>query len=291
MLRRPKATLTTSKWSSGKGSFSASHTSVGSATPASSSRSRPVRSMASLMSVCTTCAAGADLAWRRPAPGRRCRRRCRAPCEPSPHVGHHHGVGLPGAMQARRHQVVHEVVARARPSRRRRARGVPCRFSSTDSKPKWVLLMQPMLGRKRSHASRRPRNDGGHSCFGSSMAAAGVAALFGHGRIAVDARSGQAPLVLGPQLVLPGAELVQQVPREDAGVVAVAEGRLHRVVADRLQVDAGRPRACRSAAPPGPGRGPAPRPTASRCASARTGCGRWRRRKSPPPARATGCAR
>lgn len=54
MLRRPKATVTTSKWSSGKGSFSASQTVVGSTTPASSRRSRPVRSMASLMSVWTT---------------------------------------------------------------------------------------------------------------------------------------------------------------------------------------------------------------------------------------------
>ena len=37
------------------GNFSASQTRVGSATPASSRWSRPVRSMASLMSVCTTC--------------------------------------------------------------------------------------------------------------------------------------------------------------------------------------------------------------------------------------------
>ena len=54
MLRSPKATLTRSKLSAAKGSFSASHTSVGKDTPASSRRSRPVRSMASLMSVCTT---------------------------------------------------------------------------------------------------------------------------------------------------------------------------------------------------------------------------------------------
>ncbi|MNE66444.1 hypothetical protein D3C80_1619980 [compost metagenome] len=54
MLRRPKATLTTSKCASGNGSCSASQTRVGSSTPLSISRLRPTRSMASLMSVCTT---------------------------------------------------------------------------------------------------------------------------------------------------------------------------------------------------------------------------------------------
>jgi hypothetical protein len=109
-VAQAEATVTTSKLVVGKGSFSASQTVVGSTTPASSSRSRPVRSMASLMSVWTTCR------WRRPSrEGQRevagAARRCRARAA-GPHVRDQHGVRLPGAVQAQRHQVVHQVVAR-----------------------------------------------------------------------------------------------------------------------------------------------------------------------------------
>jgi hypothetical protein len=109
MLRRPKATLTKSKCWSGNGSFSASHTSVGSTTPLSISRLRPTRSMASLMSVCTTRPAGAHFAGKGQRQVARAARQCRAPaglpagwppsrCRPS-----RRGAG-------RRHQVVHQVV-------------------------------------------------------------------------------------------------------------------------------------------------------------------------------------
>ncbi|MCY1546161.1 hypothetical protein D9M68_821430 [compost metagenome] len=54
MLRNPKATDTKSNESLANGSFSASHTKVGSTTPISRRRVRPSRNIASLMSVCTT---------------------------------------------------------------------------------------------------------------------------------------------------------------------------------------------------------------------------------------------
>jgi hypothetical protein len=57
MLRRPKATVTMSKWLSGNGSFSASHCATGASMPSSSRRSRPTPSMALLMSVSQTCPA------------------------------------------------------------------------------------------------------------------------------------------------------------------------------------------------------------------------------------------
>ena len=60
MLRSPKATLTRSKVSAGNGRFSASQSKVGSTRPSSSRRSRPLRSIASLMSVCTTMPVAAD---------------------------------------------------------------------------------------------------------------------------------------------------------------------------------------------------------------------------------------
>ncbi len=58
MLRSPNATVTTSKWLSGNGIFSASQSSDGVTTPLSSSRSRPTRSIDSLMSVCQTSPVG-----------------------------------------------------------------------------------------------------------------------------------------------------------------------------------------------------------------------------------------
>ena len=96
----------------------------------------------------------------------------------------------------------------------------------------------------------------------------------GHRRVAVDAGLGQALLVVGPQLVLLRAQEVQVVPGEDAAVVAVGEASAAPRSCRPARGRAGPPRACRSAAPPGPGRGPAPRPRASTRASARTGCGR-----------------
>ena len=43
--------------------------------------------------------------------------------------------------------------------------------------------------------------------------------------------------VVGPALVVPGAERVEIVPAEDAGRMHVVEDELHRVVADRLDAD------------------------------------------------------
>src|SRR5471032_949488 len=59
---------------------------------------------------------------------------------------------------------------------------------------------------------------------------AGVAA-----GVAFEAGGVQAVEVVLPQLGLLGAQLVQIAPGVQAGVVAVGEGRLHRVVADRVQ--------------------------------------------------------
>jgi hypothetical protein len=57
--------------------------------------------------------------------------------------------------------------------------------------------------------------------------------------VAVRAGGGQPLFVALPQLGLVGAQVVQVGPGEDAGVVAVGEARLHRVVADgRHLVDA-----------------------------------------------------
>ena len=112
------------------------------------------------------------------------------------------------------------------------------------------------------------------------VAAAPAAASAGIGASRSTPASRQAPLVAAPQLVLLRAEEIQVVPGEDAGVVAVGEASAGRRSCRPAPARPGRPRACRSAALPGPGRGPAPRPRASRRASARRGCGTSRRRRS-----------
>ena len=102
------------------------------------SRLRPVRSMASLMSVCTTRPVVPTF-WQMPE------KVARAACNVQhlaafAQVGHHHGVGLPGAVQAAGHQVVHHVV----PGRNRvkhAAYALCFFFSSTDWNPKWVVLI------------------------------------------------------------------------------------------------------------------------------------------------------
>src|SRR6202008_4073279 len=66
---------------------------------------------------------------------------------------------------------------------------------------------------------------------------AGTAAGRRHRGVAVDAGRLQPLFVAAPQLVLLRAEKVQVVPGEDAGAVAVREGRLDRVVPDRLEGD------------------------------------------------------
>src|SRR3982750_4285948 len=67
------------------------------------------------------------------------------------------------------------------------------------------------------------------------MTARRPARLDRHRLVAIGAGGRQAAFVLAPQLVLLRAEEVEVIPREDAGVVAVAEGRLHCVVADWLE--------------------------------------------------------
>src|SRR5471032_2916594 len=59
---------------------------------------------------------------------------------------------------------------------------------------------------------------------------AGVAA-----GVALETGGAQAVEVVLPEFGLLGAQLVQVGPGVQAGVVAVGEGRLHRVVADRVQ--------------------------------------------------------
>ena len=177
-------------------------------------------------------------------------------CWPGAHVRDQHGVGLPGAMQAHRHQVVHQVVARR--DRVEHAAHAARLLALVDRLEAEVGLAHVAIGAPVSG-------------WWPQAAAWPHAAAIGASRS--TPASAQAPLVVGPQLVLLRAQVVQVVPGEDAGVVAIGEGRLHGVVADRLERRPDRPRACRSAAPPGPGRGPAPRPRANTCASARTECG------------------
>ena len=208
MLRRPKATLTRSKRAAGEGQrLGVADARSAATTPSSSRRSRPARSIASLMSVCTTMPARPDAARRRRAPGRRCRRRCRArvspgaqrspppPCRPSRRDA---GRATSGRSSGR---------TSARPSRTRRARACAFSLSSTVSKPKWVSLMSSAQCSGRGRSRRRLPVIGG---------------------VAIGAGLRQALLVLLPQLVLLRAEEVEVVPGEDAGVVAVGEASAAR---------------------------------------------------------------
>ena len=112
----------------------------------------------------------------------------------------------------------------APPSRRRRARGCALRALVDGLKAEMGLAHRRCVrGRRRAAsvvmaASRGRRSLG--AAIGASRSAPAAARRFSY---------------LRPQLVLLRAEEVEVVPREDAGVVAVAEGRLHRVVADRLE--------------------------------------------------------
>ena len=111
MLRRPKATLTQSKRSAGNGSRSASHCATGATTPSSSSRSRPDREHRAVD-------VGEPHLARRPDAAReRAREVARAAGDVEhavarPHAAHRDRERLPQAVQAERHQVVHQVVLR-----------------------------------------------------------------------------------------------------------------------------------------------------------------------------------
>ena len=173
---------------------------------------------------------------------------------------HGDGVGLPRAVQAERHQVVHQVVLAARPNRRRRAPAPAFAASSTCSKPKWVSLIV---------VQRRVR------ALSGEMAAC-------------DDRSGAAPAIgasrstpaVGEALLVLAARARPAASRGSTG----SPTRRCRCRGRRRSAAA--PRSCRPARARStstsrlpvcstscPGPWPAPRPTASRCASARTGCG------------------
>ena len=121
-------------------------------------------------------------------------------------------VGLPEAMQAERHQVVHDVVLRRdRVEDAAHPLGLGLLVDGAEAevgvahRAQWRVT----AGRRRRRAAHR--------------------------RVAIDALLGEALFVLLPQLVLLRAEEVEVVPREDAGLVAVGEARQDGVVADRLE--------------------------------------------------------
>ena len=101
--------LTQSKCASGNGSFSASHCTTGRRRPALIRRSRPAPSIVPLMSVSTTVPAGADAAREidreiAGAAGKVEDAHARA------HARRIDGEALPQPVQARRHEIVHQVV-------------------------------------------------------------------------------------------------------------------------------------------------------------------------------------
>ena len=181
---------------------------VGSTRPSSSRRSRPVRSMASLMSVCTTVPLGADLAGEgaRQVAGAAgdvqhlVARRARwppPPCRPS-----RRGAGPATSGRSSRR-------TSTPPSRRRRARGCAFSASSTVLKPKWVCAMAASVdGQWRGRRTSPPGA--------------------GHRRVAVDAGGRQALLVRRQSSSCCDAQEVQVVPGKDAGVVAVGEASAAR---------------------------------------------------------------
>ena len=142
------------------------------------------------MSVSTTRPGVAARARRKAARDRRCRppRRARArraaPCSARPRSASSSGA-------ARRHEIVHEVVARATESNTPATRRA---FSSsgTSWKPKWVVFFSAIYART-SRASR------------------------------YGARFAQPAQILLPHRLLALAVVVQQIPRIDAGIVAVGE--------------------------------------------------------------------
>ena len=66
---------------------------------------------------------------------------------------------------------------------------------------------------------------------------AGRTAARRHGCVTQDNGLLQTLFILRPQILLIDTEKVQVVPREDAAVVAIAERRLHAVIAHRLQAE------------------------------------------------------
>src|SRR5664280_814534 len=217
MLRSPNATLTRSKEALEKGSASASQSTVGRTIPSSIRRSRPWRSIASLMSVWTTVPV---------SPAGPAKARARSPVPPAMSSTLSPGRTLATA-------TAYAFQARCRPSDMRSF--IRSYFGATESntprtrsaladvstlaKPKWVSLIAP------SRPSVR-------------MAARGVVHVrirCAHRRVACDALFRQAFLVLRPELGLPGAEVVEVIPRKDAAFVTVGKDRLHGIVADRLQ--------------------------------------------------------
>jgi len=65
----------------------------------------------------------------------------------------------------------------------------------------------------------------------------GWAAARRHGCVTQDTGLLQTLFILRPQILLIDTEKVQVIPREDAAVVAIAERRLHAVIAHRLQAE------------------------------------------------------
>ena len=249
---------------------------VGSARPSSSRRSRPWRSMASLMSVCTTVPAGADLAWRRRAPGRRCRRRCRARCRPRA------GWPRPRCRPSRRG---------AGPSTSGRSSRRSCDATESNTPRTRAGLLGLVDGLEAEVGVAHGSCVG---CVAGQWRGRRPAPAVGeHRRVAARRRpAARRASYLLPQLGSAASPGSTGSPTRRCR----CRGRRRSAAARRScrpapSVGRARRRACRSAALPGPGRGPAPRPTANTRASARTGCGTARRRRSRPPARATAGAR
>ena len=225
MFLRPKATVTRSKVRSGNGSRSASHCTAGRASPSSIARSRPMRQHR-----------GVDV--RHPdldpaAPGHRAREVAAAGGE----IEHLHAgpqrrlpdrEPLPEAGAVRRTSGRSSGRSVPRPSRTRRAPCPPSRFVhrlvaevSRLTAVGWLpaqafVLRVPSIIRACLCRFRGDRLD----------ARIGIPAL--------PCRLEPLEVVLPHRLLL-GCELVQVVPRVDAGGMAIAEARLDRVVADRLE--------------------------------------------------------
>ena len=102
------------------------------------------------------------------------------------------------------------------------------------------------------------------------MIAAAVTASNHHGRIAIDAGSLEAALVIFPKPALIGTEMVEIVPGKKAAFVTVGKHRFDGVITDRLQLDDTPLPVCRSARFPALVRGLELPPMAKKYASVQT---------------------